>query len=628
MRFCFSGIVRGSTLRGLLILPALLGLVCPAAVAGGPNGDIEVSYSWLNISGSEDSFRTQQDLDEGFGLESINLNFGEKGDSRFHLSAWGFGQVSPSEGMKLEGGLGRGWRLVLDYRDRDSFFHLADPEFSERADRWSLRSWSGELRYEGWKSGSLSLKIDHAERYGRFFRPFYGLNEVYSGRVDLDESRDRGRLRFDSRSWPVHLSVEQSWAEYDRQNRWAPAGSAALDPDPDLITDLGTTFRDQQDVPTTMMSASWSGQKLAVAAQALYSSADLDSAGSGWQAFDVDGGAIGSLRFVDTLLASATTDTLVGRMVLTADLGAGWHLRAGGAYRDASSDSMLLGERLLQMTNPSGTALDLSAPIDDAGRFDFTDSSGELSLEYRAPAWSAWVGGLAASRSVGWKRSENSENAEDVNRDTTGWRIGVALHPKGAWRGNLEYERGDFEEYVFRTDPETADRLTLHLSGRISSHVSLSAHGRFESSTPGNSPDSVLDRSSDALGLSCAWTGAQGEKSLGVDLSRVSLRTDAGLILPSEEQGFSVYDMDLLSWALFGRWKAGPLKIRASLRHLDDSGESWPVDSWNCELHVGITVVDGMDVTPFLQYWSYDEDRENRDDFNATRYGVALAWSF
>lgn len=607
--------------------------VVSGALAGLPaaaqewSGSVDLAWAAQNVSGSEGSFRSQQNLDQGFSLEGLEVVLGGKSGERLRVEAAGFGQASPSEHARVEAELGRSWHLRLGYRSRDSFFSLNDPTFSERSDRWHRTQFSGEVSWDGWSVGRLTLGLDHIARGGRIWRPFYGLNQVYPGTVDLDESRDRAVLRFESRSWPVHLSVEQSYASYDRKNRWAPAGQSALDPDPDLLTELGTTYHDEQDVPTTLVTASWTGAQFAVAGQVLVSSADLDATGAGWESFDVDGGAVGSLRFVDELLGSATTDTLAGRLAATAALGGGWRLRLEGRYRDASSDAALLGQRLIRVTDPTGGAFDLSTPIDDTGRFDFTDAGGRAVLEHRGKRWSAWAGALVTSREVSWRRT-TGDPGEDVDRDSTGWIAGAALHMAHGLRGSLEYEHGDFEEYVFRTDPETTDRVTLRLRARAGKGFSLALHARAESASPGGGAESALDRSASAVGAALAWSSTDGQTSAGVDLSLVSLTTRTGLVLPSGEPGLSRYDMALRSWSIYGGTVVGPVHLRGSVHRLDDTGDTWPAASWSFDLRAGVALPPGATVAPFVQYWSYDEDREDRDDYSATRYGVALSWSF
>lgn len=603
------------------------GLSSAPLVAQTWSGEVGLGYVWQNAAGSEGSFRSQQALDQGFVLENLDLGLKSGDEQRFRLRAWGFGQAEPTEHGRLSFAAGKDWSVAVSYDRRDSFFGLSESDLGGRTDRWNITRWGGKVTWDGWSAAKLSLRVRHVDRDGTVFRPFYGLNNLYPLRVALDETMDEGTFRLVTKTLPVTIDFEQSYASFDRRNRWSPAGGASLDPtDPDLLTDVGTTHHEEQDVPTTRATASYAGGRVETVLSVLYSSADLDSTGAGWQSFAVDGGQVGTIDFMDELIGSASTDTLAGAYRLGVALGHGWKLRVSADYRDASSDSSILGQRLIKAMNPTGAALELSAPIDDNGRFDTTDTGGRVELEYATGKWTFWTGGLAASREVKWRLTDGGDNV-DVTRDSGGGLVGASLNLGPKLKGSVEYEHGTFNEYVFRTDPETVDRVSVRLRSHLTKTLVLNVHGRYEGADNSRQV-SDLSTNSSALGAALIWSPEKTGDSFGVDVSLIDLYTDTGLILPTGGNGVSRYDTSVRRLSAFARTGSDAARLTWRFAWLTDQGTTWPVDAWNASVRVDFKTIGRVILGVFGQYWSYDERRAELDDFSVARYGLALHWSF
>ncbi len=590
-------------------------------------GEIGIGYVWQNAAGSENSFRSQQALDQGFVLESLDLAMKTRQRPRFHLQAWGFGQAEPTEHGRLSFAPGKDWSVAVRYDRRDTFFGLSQSDLGARTDRWNITRWSGRVRLTGWSAATLTLNVRHVQRSGTVFRPFYGLNNLYPLHVALDETMNEGSLRLVTKSLPVVLDIEAIYSTYDRRNRWSPAGSVSLDPtDPDRLTDVGTTMHERQDVPSGRATASYARGRVETVLSVLWSSVDLDATGAGWESFAVDEGRVGTIQFLDDLVGSASTDTLAGAYRLAFRLGGPWRVRFSADYRDASSDSSLLGERLLKALNPTGAALELSTPIDDTGRFDTTDTRGRLEVEYRKNRWSVWAGGLAASRDVTWRLTKEGTRV-DVNRDSSGAVAGASLNLGRRFQGSVEYEHGSFQEYVFRTDPETVNRVTIRMRSHIGKAWVLNVHGRYEG-TDNSRGVSDLSTNSTAIGTALMWTPAGGNTSVGMDASVLDLSTNTGLILPTGDHGTSLYDTSVRRLSAFARIGDTSRRLTCRLAWLTDQGKTWPVDAWNAAVRFDFTVSGRLMAGVFGQYWSYDEKRAQVDDFSVARYGLALHWGF
>ena len=594
------------------------------------SGNIGAAYLWQDVDGSEDSFRTQTDLQDGFFLEDLNLLYrAEEGAvSKFTFDAWGFGDANPAEAARLGLELNAGFSFFFDYDRRESFFNLGDGDLSGRADSWNVTRMKGALVIDAWRPLRISLTYRSVERDGRVTRPHYGLNELYPLGIDLDETMTEATLRLETRTLPVRIQFEQSLADYERRNRPFAAGSNAIGtPDPDLLGEVASNVVERIDsVPTTRLVTSYSSRAFEGVISLLWRSADLDVNGTSSQTFLIGGGDIGTMSFIDEVLGSAAQDTFSGALSLGFRLGQRWTLRLAGDYRDGSQDSSLLTQRLLRVTNPAGGAFDFGATFDDSGVFDVTDSSTRLSLEYHNDNWSLWAGGGDGSREVRWRLSDG-DDPFSVERDATSYHFGTSWKHSDGLSLSLEFERGDFEKYVFRTNPESVDRTTLKLRSRFGGGWQLDVHGRHV--TANNPPSEAnLDYSSRPFGVTFSWSSADGGSTFGLSLERYNLETETSLVLPGGEPGLSIYDLDLKTATVYGHTRSGIFGLSGALTYLTDDGSSWPVDSRTGNLRFTVYGSHGLEYSAIAQYWSYDEAGASLDDFDVIRYGLAVNWRF
>jgi len=595
-----------------------------AETSPGWTGQIGGAYVFQSSSGNEDSFLTQYNLNEGFVLEELELIYdGETAADRFYLEASGFGDASPSESARLGFRFHNGIGVFVDYDRRESFFRLAESDLSLRSDDWEIARWKGRLTIDSWKPLAAVVTLRRYDRTGTTLRPLYGLNELYSLGTTLDESMTEGAISLETRTLPVLIEFEQAWARYERSNRtFAADDSALVVDDPDLLDEATRLYDDTQDVPTSRLTVSYGNRRFEGLATVLYSDAELDSGGAGLTSFAVGGGPIGTIEFIDQVVGSASTETLFGAVNLGFKLSSSWTLRLAGESRDATTDAGLLGQRIVRAMSPLGGAIEISAPVDDNGVYDHTDSEVRLRVEFRRPQWSLWAGGFSAGRDVAWRRTVDDDLFE-VDRTSDGFVAGGSWNPGKVVDLSLEYERGDFERYVFRTDPRTVDRIVLKFRSRIGEHWQLSAHARSESA---DNPSDVagLDHRANPYGIAASWSGAGGKSAAGVDLERIDIETETGLVLPSGEPGLSRYDLDVASFSAWGDWRSRRVRLHGSGTYLDDRGDTWPLVSWNAMVRVTVQGSHGLEYGVFVEHWSYDDELADLDDFDVTRSGVTL----
>ena len=617
---------------GFLLAAFLLSLViCSPALAQDWSGGVGAGYVWQDVDGNESSFLTQTNLNSGFVLEDLNLHYrGENsGITHLNLEAWGFGDAEPAEAARFNMGFSGNFTIFAEYDKRDSFFNLAGGDLANRSDDWSITRWKAGFTVEAWRPVRFELLYRSVSRQGTVYRPMYGLNELYPIGVDLDDTMDEVVFRLSTRTLPVRIDFEQGFANYQQASRRFAAGSEAIGrPDPDLLDSTTSDYTIVQDnVPTSRLTVGYSGGIFEGVVSLLYRESEMASSGTGSQAFLIGGGDTGTMTFVDTLLGSAENEAFAGNIALGFALGPRFSIRLAGDYRDSSSNSTLLGERLLRIANPAlGTSLDYTAPVDQDGIFDYTDSDARATIEYRAPKWAVWAGGLTTSRETTW-RLTSGDDPTAAKRDGDGLLAGASFNPSRSFGLSLEYERGDFSKYVFRTDPETVDRAVLRLRSKLGKGWQLTANGRYEKAS---NPDDVsaLDFKSTPYGIAVSWNSKSGTSSFGLDLENYTITSAVGIVLPGGDPGQSGYELDLTTATLFGGTRAGIFGIDGALTFMKDNGETMPLDAWNGRVRLTIYGNAGLEYSAFAQYWSYDEQRVDIDDFDVLRYGLAIHWRF
>jgi hypothetical protein len=592
------------------------------------SGAVGGAFLWQNVDGNEDSFRSQMNLEEGFLLEDLDLLYRGRGPiSEFKINAWGFGDANPAEAAKVGLEFGGGFNFYFDYDRRASFFNLAGSDLAQRRDDWDITRYRGALVVDAWRPLEISFIYRAVERQGTVRRTLYGLNEQYPIGIDLDETMSEWTLRLATRTLPVRLELEQSMATYSRENRPFATGEDAVGGDPDELGNISSNVVQEMDsVPTTRFIASYSSKNFEGVASLLWRSAELDVSGSESQSYLIGGGSIGTWELVDSALGAAEQDTFAGAVSLGFKLGHRWTVRLSGGYRDGSSNSSIVTDRLSRVTSPLGSDITWRTSFDDEGTFDFTDSRTRLTLEYRGNNWSVWGGGISSSREVKWQFSEEND-PYDEKRDGTGYLLGAAWSPGEKIDLTLELDSGDFDQYIFRVQPETVDRATLKLRTHLGGGWRLALHGRHVKS---DNPDEIagLDTKATPYGIAGSWTSKDGASSIGLDLERYAFKTDTGIVLPGGELDHSIYELDLSTATLYGHTRSGIFGVSGSVTYLTDDGDSFPVDAWNGRLRLTIYGASGLEYSALVQYWSYDEVQFDLDDFDVLRYGLAVNWRF
>lgn len=618
--------VRGRWEVLLGIAGTLLLLLALPASAQDWHGTLGVGYAWQNVSGSEGSFWTQTYEREGFWLDDLTLSYAPgEGAEQFRLEGFGFGGAEPDRHARLWWKAGTDWTLEFDYDRRASYFSLSKPDFAGERDDWHLSRYKGRVAWDGWAFARLTLDLTYNHRGGWANRPLYGMNQFYGMKTDFDRTMKEAAIRLDTKDLPVHLTFEQTYGVYETDDRWTPIRRRNMDgTGTTLLTGLDTGAKDKQTVPTSRITLTYAAPRWDVAADLLYSHAKLDSGGTTWKVFDLGGGTIGSVSYIDDMMGSARQDTFAGNAKAGFRLGGNWSVKVAGDYRESEMDSDLLGMNLIRMGRPGGPTADISHVLDEGADFHVTDDGGSLDLEYRGQRWSFWGGFFAREREVRYALPDRDPN---LRRTSDGFLLGASYRLAGKVRLIAEYASGDFEKYIFRTDPQTVERFNFRLQAGLGRGWTVDAHARSEKADSPVSRCDLFERNY-ALGANVAWTQKDGRAGASFDLEHLKLTTDTGIFLPGGFPDVSQYGMNMYTFGAHGFLKAGRLTLNADFVHLRDRGATWPLTSWMA--YGGATIAGplGSEFVAFLRYRDYDEGSAKLDDFRSTRFGLIVRWRF
>jgi hypothetical protein len=614
---------RGGTSLVLTVTALVFSAV--AARAQTWSGTVAGGYVWQHVGGNENSFRTQFNQEEGFILDDLELAYAPKkdGSETFQLQAWGFGNAEPSRFANLYFRPMAALKLTLTYDWRGNFYELAPDPLPQR-EEWGIERWKASAVWDGFSWAKLSLNLKYAKRDGDIYKPLYGLREFYPVHNALDETMKEAAFSIETKTLPVHLFFEQAWTWYERKDRWSAAGATAIThpTDPDLLAGVDTSQRkDKIDQPTSRLMANYRNDVVEVAGSVLYSKADLDSVGPKTTSFDIGGGAIGRLNYVDNLVGSASQDTLAGALNVGVALGEGWLLRASGDYRRQNLDSALLGQRLLTAGPVGAPPIVVAWENYDAWRLlHVKDEDYRFGFEKRSAAWSAWAEGVWTSRTV-------QQGAVDPKRTSNGYVLGGSWNPNSKFSVTGEYERGSFSQYIFRTEPDKADRFSLRVNSRLGHGWQLSLRGRFET---GSNPAEVskLGYHSDAYGIAANYDTPGGKAGYGFSVDHTGLTTRTDIVLPAGQPALSLYDTNTWIYGANGHVDAGRVSFQADWVYWNDRGSTWPVRSWTAGLKATIRAAKGIEFDLFGRYRYFNESLTSLNDYDASRYGLIIRWRF
>lgn len=607
-----------------------IGSLLLTAVAGAQErSEVAVGFGWLSENGSRASFDSQYNLSDGAFLETLELDLTSwlSQYERFDLALSGFG-AEPWQKAALKLDWDREWSLRVDYSRRESSFGLASFDLGQRRDDWAITRWISSLTYDGWRPVRLRLDLRDVRRSGTVQFPFYGLGQPYVGMTRLDERTQEAGISVETRTLPVKLLFGQDVARYMRRNR-AEVGNDGLPAQGGseyTLAGFSTPGEDANTVPTSRLAAVYSGPRLEFLVQGMVRKDDLTSTHDDEVMWQREGG-VGSISLIDALDGTGDRDQSIGDARIGYSIVSGLTVRLRGHYEDSSSESTLLGDRIIRFTGPGGTT-DFPSPVDEQGFIDRKDTDFAAEIEWARGPLGLAVSYHEGSREVAWQRGRE-EARYDVTRDASGFAVIASLALGRAVGAQIGWDDSSWERYVFRIDPETAQRVWAKLRLRPRDGFELSANvSRERADNPSGVAD--LDRSTDSLGVAATFLAEGGAfLSATVDLLELDSQVDTVYFAPGATTGLSAYEVSLLGVGVRGALPLGSkLRLEGGVTRHEDRGDSAPFTSWVGDLRLTLDGPFNLGYAVFAESWSYDQADLDADDFDVTRFGLVLRRRF
>jgi len=606
--------------------------LCLAAFAPAQEwGGIGLGYAWLQSNGNENAFRSQYNVKQGFFLENLQLDLRHwfKGYDRFEFQASGFGGEPYQKASFKLVDRDREWSVQLNYARRNGFFQLASFDSGQQRDDWSITRWTSNITWDGWKAARLRLDLRDVHTSGTTQVQFYGLGQPYVARLDLDQRVQEAGLSLETRNWPVKILLEQDVTRYSRDTRGKPGnnGQSMTGTDPDVLETL-TTPKSSATVPTTRLAATYRDGVFEVVGQGLYRRDNFAiNAPNDIMSYAIGGGQAGHIAYIDQVTGSADANATTGDLRVGVAVANWLTLRAGGDYANVDTDMSLLGERIFHLAGPGGT-LDIPMSVNDHGYLNHTDKLFTGEADFHRGGFGFVVGYHDSSRDIAWKYGTDFVNRA-VTRTGNGWNATASFALGRSFTVEAGYEDSTFEKYVFRTDPETVNRLWGKLSLRLSKGLEISAHGsRDKAENPASAAS--LNQPTDSYGLAVTYTAPSGA-FVTASYDTFKLTSDINILYfaPGPTQAVSRYDTSLQTANLHAEVPIGKsLRVAGGALQVKDTGETRPFTSDAYDLELVIAALHRTDFVLFGNYWSYNLKDTHDDDYTVKRYGVSVRWRF
>jgi hypothetical protein len=607
--------------------------LCLATVAlAQDQGEIGIGYAWLTSGGNQNAFRSQYNIQQGFFLESLQLDMRKwfAGYDRFEFKASGFGGEPYRKASFTMVDSDREWSIQLNYARRNSFFQLSSFDQGQQRDDWNATRWTGNITWGGWRAVRLRLDLRDVQTSGTTQVPFYGLGVPYVASIKLDQHVQEAGISLETMQWPVKLVFEQDVTRYTNENRAAPGnnGQSYDGTDPDVLSGLSTPGKDTATVPTTRLSLVYRGPVFEIVGQGLYrrdnfSVNNADAATT----FAVNGGKVGHASFIDNLTGSADADIRQGDLRIGAAVAPWLTLRARGDYRDVDTNMSLVGQHILNLTGPGG-GLTFPLDVNNSGYLNHKDTllTGEADLH--SGGFGLVVAYHDSSRDVAWKYGTDYAPSS-VNRTGTGWNATASYALGRAFTVEAGYDDSTFEKYVFRTQPQTVNRLWGKVALRPAKGFEITAHASRDKA---ENPASVanLNQPTDSYGAAISYSADSGA-FVTASYDAFKLTSDMNIYYPAGgvTTGVSSYSTNLQTPSLrFGLPIGKVVKVTGGALQVKDTGDSMPFTSDVYDLELVFAALRQADFVLFGNYWSYDLKNTSVDDYTVKRYGVTVRWRF
>jgi hypothetical protein len=588
--------------------------------------EVRIGYAGQDESGATRVFANHYGLSDGFFVELIRLDLGDKvkeGDE-LRFTASGFG-ADPSARAGLFWRRPGTWKLVLDYRRKEK--EVATAAFaSDEETAWSLTRWKAALTYDGMQALRWRLDARYESRTGRLNRPFYGLGLPYAVNRELEESHTLYGLSVETRNLPVKLLLEQQWSTWRREYESLPAnGGNALEDDEDQLVSVTTPGEDKNDSPATRLVVNYRKPRFALDLMGFIRRDRLRADRNDTTLYEL-ADDVGQVAFTDDVDGSVDRDTALAALNLAFKATDKLEFRLTGRYRDQAGDTGLDGTRSVDLIGRE-TTVTISETMEERGFLDLRETDLSAEASWRNKGLNLTLAFFDQERDLSWQRENDGQRYDDT-RSADAWRLGASYRPHRQFNLRLGLESGSFGHQIFRVDPRSVDRIWGKMRWKPAEGWSLSLQGSREDAENDTDPG-LAERNLDQLGASISYSKPNGMFA-SLTLNQLDLNTSVqtAFYAPEPETGVSLFESELMTLSgqliqPFGE------DYRLMLRVItyEDSGSSAPLDDRRADLRFEGEASNRFLYALFIQHWSHDFNK-GTVEYDVTRYGVSLGWRF
>jgi len=604
-------------------------LVAPMLMA--QESRLNLGYASMDTDGEATLFANHFGLEDGLFLEDFSLNLAVKSVDLFRFQAQGFGaEPYQRAGLRIErkGTI----RFNLDYSKREHFFSSSVYNLGGSNGDWAITRWKGSFLYDGFEAVRLKLRANSKKRDGLLSRPFFGLGESYVADHTLDESWQEYGLMLETRTLPVHLTVEQLASSLKRTWRSVPGndGQALGREDEDILTQINSPGQDKVTSPATRVSLDWHNNRVEVTAFGFWRQDRLKTRRDESQTYGLVGGQVGHVAFRNELDGKGDGDTEITKLAMAFKLTPRVTFKLAGMSRDRSIDTRLDGLAMVDLIGREST-ITLEEDISNLGTLDRTETDLAAEAIYSHGSIRLRAGFRDERRKLSWQQSVDAGTYSET-RDADGWNLNARFRPNRAFSAWLGWDKGTFSKKIFRTDPRSSDRYQAKVRWRARSGQleGLSCTLQSSREEADNRDDEVnLKRVVRNSGLTLAYQNKLGSY-VSLWLNRIDLESDVSTLFyaPQLQTGASRYDSDLLQLGARGSFSLSErARLIAGFSRFEDRGDSYPLDLNQSDVRFEMDAPGSFQWALFLQNWSYNNPVDTLT-YDVERYGFSLGRRF
>ncbi len=608
---------------------------------------VEAGAQWDDVSGSEDSYRSQVNEDGGFLLQALRYAFRDNEGKtalldRFQIDATGFGAL-PHGRINIDAGSARGYRLKLDYSRFEHYNAVAINPQPEPP---------GILHSVDRTRQLLNLELELLPQYK--IRPIIGYSwNSYDGPgresyhlgqdefaldSDLDESETEIRVGLAYSTPRIQAEIMQGWRDFSGTEIRTAQASDGQNSRPVLGNDIvldNYTSRTEYDSETPVTRALFKAlpnEKVSVLAT--YVHADAESEIREDESYSGRFASYRIHRFFNGASASVRSRTEApswrGNVRIELELPAEFEL--GLAYtkqnRDMDGNALIETLYLDSVTFSNGDPRDYQELIDANSHMERDEDAVEAIVEAYGLEnfrfWGAWTT-RSEDITVDQDLAEivvASGQEGDFTRDTDQYRLGMAFQKK-QHQASLEWKSEEADQMVIRTDFLDRETLTARLRTGWNDKFHFSGKARWidaENPTPGIQYEMDLFNA----GLDLEFAPVKGFRCrLSYNLFDLESQTSYRDPWFEDRESFHKEDGNQVD-VDFG-WENKRLKIIGRYGRYDSEG-AIPFTLDDAFLQADIKISDHFSGIIQARQREYEEELNPLADYDVDTFGLLLRW--